>query len=83
MCVTRDEIAAYDEEIAFWEGCDEALVGVGERCGCPPVAVYDDEKLLECFMQQGMGYDEAREWIDFNLSGAWVGKRTPIILFKP
>ena len=80
--MTREEIWDYDEDIIFWDDCDEALVGIGERCSKPPVAVYDDGKLIECLMRQGMYHDEAVEWIEVNIRGAWVGERTPIILHK-
>ena len=78
---TREEIAAYDENIVLWDDCDEAIVGIGERCGQPSVAIYDNGKLIECFVRQGMTHEEAEEWVDFNIRCAWVGERTPIILY--
>ena len=65
-----------------WTGCDDAIVGLGHRCGCDTVVVYDYDKLVDVFMQQGMDEEESIEWIDYNILGAWVGEDTPIILME-
>ena len=65
-----------------WTGCDDAIVGLGHRCGCDTVVVYDYDKLVDVFMQQGMDEEESIEWIDYNILGAWVGDDTPIILME-
>ena len=55
----------------------------------PPVFVYDYDKVVGAFMAQAnadsegeeaCGYDEAQEFVDFNMVGAWVGNGTPIIV---
>jgi hypothetical protein len=39
--------------------------------------------MIQTLMQRdGMTYDEADEYIEFNCIGAWVGEQTPIIV-KP
>ncbi len=65
-----------------WTGCDDAIVGLGHRCGCDTVVVYDYDKLVDVFIQQGMNEEESIEWIDYNILGAWVGDDTPIILME-
>jgi len=65
-----------------WSGCDEAIVGLGHRCGCESVVVYDYDKLVDVFIQQGMEEEESIEWIDFNILGAWIGEDTPIVLME-
>lgn len=65
-----------------WSGCDEAIVGLGHRCGCDTVVVYDYDKLVDVFIQQGMDEEESIEWIDFNILGAWIGEDTPIVLME-
>ena len=65
-----------------WIGCDDAIVGLGHRCGCDTVVVYDYDKLVDVFIQQGMDEEESIEWIDYNILGAWVGDDTPIILME-
>lgn len=65
-----------------WDGCEDAIIGEGQRCGSEPVLVYDYDKLVKIFEKQGMRQDEAIEWVDFNILGAYIGEDTPIILFK-
>jgi len=62
------------------EYLDEAIVGVATRIGLEAVC-YDTEKVIELLMQHdGMGYEEAIEYMDFNMKGAWVGETTPVFL---
>lgn len=64
----------------LWDGCDAAIVGIGLRAAAESVVVYDYDLLIECFVKDGMSHDEAVEWVEFNIVGAYVGDRTPIIL---
>ena len=43
------------------------------------VVVYDYDKLIECFMKQGMTDEEAVEWIDYNVTGGYIGEKTPLV----
>ena len=46
------------------------------------VLVYDGEKIREILMKRdGMTSEEAREYIEFNLEGAYLGPHTPIIVW--
>ena len=65
----------------YWDGCDAAFIGVGQRCGFDDVAIYDYDLLLDVFIAEGMTHEEAVEWVDFNLLGAYIGPDTPIIFF--
>lgn len=64
------------------EGADDAILGFIQRCGQPPVAIYDNDRLIAHYEKQGMTFDEAVEWIDYNVIGAWVGKGTPAVLVR-
>ena len=51
----------------------------------PPVFVYDYDLLVKAFMahaepEGSCSLDEAQEFVDFNMTGAWVGAGTPIIV---
>jgi hypothetical protein len=64
-----------------WDGFDHALIGFAIRCGQPPVAVYDYGKLIDVlFDRDGMEYDDAVDYVEFNLLGGWIGDQTPLIL---
>lgn len=69
-------IHAYpDEEFLKADGLDEAVIGVEED---EMRLVYSVDKCIEIFMAQGMEYDEALEFFDYNVRGAWMGDKTPI-----
>ena len=75
------------EELMFtYDGClmadgfEEALVGFGTRFNSP-VTVYDLNKCLDILVERdGMSYDEAQEYMEFNVLGAYVGEETPIFI---
>ena len=69
-----------------WDGFDEAKIGIAsvwngnERV---EVLVYDSEKMVEQLMtRDGMSDEEAIEYIDFNIEGAYIGKDTPVIVWR-
>lgn len=71
-----------EEEILFADGFEDAFLGLGERFN-KRFAVYDTEKCLEILMtRDGMSWEEAREFFDFNVGGAWVGEGTPVFLTR-
>jgi hypothetical protein len=73
-----DIINEIEEEILIADGFDDALIGVGHRCGQPPIAVYDRDKCI--ILMQSMALEEAEEFFEFNTVGAWVGDQTPIFV---
>lgn len=47
------------------------------------VLVYDAEQIRENLMRDdGMSFDEAREFIEFNIEGAYVGDGTPVLVWS-
>ena len=70
------------EDKTVWIGCDDAILGLGHRCNQEPLVVYDYNKLIEVFIDQGMSKEESIEWIDYNILEAWIGEDTPIILME-
>ena len=78
----REEIAENYPDLLVMDPqyLDEAIIGVVTRIGLEAVC-YDTEKVIELLMQHdGMGYEEAIEYMDFNMKGAWVGETTPVFL---
>jgi len=43
--------------------------------------VYDAELIRENLMRDGMTSEEAREFIEFNIEGAYVGEDTPVLVW--
>jgi len=68
-----------------FDGLDSALVGMSEvwlTNGAKVLrTVYSGNKMVEHFMSEGMTEEEAREWISFNVEGAYVGDATPVIFW--
>lgn len=76
-----------DEELLRADGFDEALVGYAEVWtseGQQRVLAYDRDKCLDVLMSQpsNMGWDEANEYFDFNVAGAYVGDKTPVFISR-
>jgi hypothetical protein len=70
------------ETMLFADGFDDAIVGVGNVFGGKLCAIYDTDLVLKQCMKDGMKYDEALEFFDFNIAGAYVGEQTPIFIHK-
>jgi hypothetical protein len=68
------------ETMLFADGFDDAIVGVGNVFGGKLCAIYDTDLVLKQCMKDGMKYDEALEFFDFNIAGAYVGEQTPIFI---
>tara|TARA_R100001015_G_C4457757_1_gene45708 strand:+ start:66 stop:317 length:252 start_codon:yes stop_codon:yes gene_type:complete len=65
----------------LWDGYDDCIIGVGTRCGMTDVFIYDKHKMITKLVRKDdMTYDEALEFIDFNIAGAFIGKDTPILV---
>lgn len=68
-------------EALLIDGFDKAIIGTCERINLGPVVAYDVEKILYILCKQdGMEYDEALEYFNFNIQGAWMGEYTPIFV---
>lgn len=77
----REMLAEDNPEALLADGFDDALVGIARRCGQPTLAVYDYGLGIKVLMDRdGMSYEEAVEWMEFNVVGAWFGEHTPIWL---
>ena len=75
----EDLYSADEPERLCADGYDGAIEGVvwdGERTR----VVYRTESILEILMDQGMTYDEASEYFDFNVARTYVGVYTPLYL---
>ncbi|MEX3625137.1 hypothetical protein [Viridibacillus arvi] len=76
--MTREEVAnLVGEHALFADGLDDAIIGCAQR-GALTVALYDANKCIEILMRdEEMTYEDASEYFDYNILGAWVGEMTP------
>ncbi len=66
-----------DEEFLQADGFDGALLGVVNDFNSEPRLAYSKDKCIEILMER-MTYDEALEYFEYNVQGAYVGEKTPI-----
>ena len=60
------------------DGFDEAIVGI---CKDSERIVYDKEKMIQVLIDRdGMTWEDAIEYLEFNTFCAYVGEHTPIYL---
>ena len=67
-------------EVMYANGFEEALIGIGYQFNTQ-LAVYDWDKCITILMERDqMSLEEAAEFMDFNVTGAWVGRNTPVFV---
>jgi len=67
-----------------YNGYDEAIIGpasIWRESTQVSVLVYDAEKIREVLMRDGMDAEEAREFIEFNIEGGYLGIETPVLVW--
>lgn len=80
----REFVTSVNPEALLADGFESALLGYVERFGMDPVALYDRDKCIEILMKRdGMDFEDAREYFDFNTIGAGMGKNTPAFASFP
>jgi len=62
------------------DGYDDCVVGTVTRFGISPVLCYDLHKVICKMIADGMSEEEAYEYYNFNMLGAWVGDGTPAFI---
>ena len=68
------------EECPTWDGFDDALVG--HVSGIEVRAVYDVQQMIKILVERDkMDHDEAVEYLEFNVLGAYIGDKTPIHIY--
>jgi hypothetical protein len=96
--MTRQEaeelLAESNPKALFFDGFDDAIIGITERINFAPVVSYNKEKIIEILAKQmepdaddiEMHGDEesakqflAIEYFDYNVAGAYMGEGTPLI----
>lgn len=63
------------------ERYDECIIGVQHSFGSEPRVAYDYHKVMAKYIvEDGMDFEEAMEYFNFNVIGAWVGPNTPVFI---
>ena len=69
-----------DEPLLFADGFEDCLIGLADGFGGNECLAYDKSKMIAKLESEGMTNEEAHEYFDFNIGGAYVGSRTPIYI---
>lgn len=75
---TINQCLGEDEEILMAEGFENAFLGVATQFNSK-FAVYDRAKCIE-ILAKDMTHEEAEEYFEFNVAGAWMGVNTPAFM---
>lgn len=68
--------------ILLADGFDGAVLGYGRQFN-KDLVVYDYERCVEILMERdGMTEEEADEYMEFNVIGAYMGEFTPVFLHR-
>lgn len=65
-------------------GYDDSVIGpamIWQNNTQVEVLVYDAESIRNKLVSEGMSMEEAREYIEFNIEGAYMGPDTPILVW--
>ena len=60
-------------------GFDSCIIGITQGTDSGRV-VYDVEKMIEVCMEDGMTYEDAYEYLEYNTLCAYVGEYTPVYI---
>ena len=82
----EDSLRSWDEEhdegALFVAGFESALLGVAVQFA-HEVAVYDYDKCLDILIERdNMDIEEAIDYMEYNVLGAYAGKSTPVFLIR-
>ena len=67
-----------EDELLKADGFDDAVIGID---AVKLRLVYDVDKMRSILIdQEGMSFDEAMEYLDYNVLGAYVGEQTPLYI---
>ena len=66
------------------DGYDDAIIGpalIWNNNTRVEVLVYDAELIRNKLVSEGMSGEEAREFIEFNIEGGYLGLETPVLVW--
>ena len=65
------------------DGLEDAFIGTTmlQPGRNEELAVYSYDKCIQILINGGMTSEEAVEYFDFNVTGAWMGEDTPLFMY--
>lgn len=79
--ITIEEISDLNPEAMMADGFDDAILGMCVQFGTSPLVAYDYGKCVKILMERDeMTKQEAVDFMEFNVIGAYVGLNTPVFI---
>lgn len=75
----RENIAELNPDAIMWDGLDAAIIGISDD---NRVVYLIPKMITELQMANDWTYEEADEWLSFNITSAYVGEFTPIHIYE-
>jgi hypothetical protein len=70
------------ETMISWDGFEDAIIGTITPFNGQETLCYRYRSMIDVLVSRdGMTEEEAEEYLDYNIIGAWVGETTPFVLF--
>jgi len=77
----KEKLAYANSDALLLDGFEDALIGVGYRPCANAIALYSYSKCVDILISRdGADREEAIEFIEFNVVGAYVGENGPILV---
>lgn len=73
-----EKFQQYENDLLTATGFDECIIGMGYREG-QAVLIYSADKIIESL---DMYYDDAVDYFEFNIAGAYMGPKTPMFVWE-
>lgn len=83
MSDIEEFVESFNEDALMMDGYDDCIVGMIERFGNVPYVAYDYGKVIDKLIAEGMTSEEAEEYLQYNMLGAYVGESTPCFIHIP
>ena len=81
--ILEDLLECVGDEALKADGFDDCIIGFSApQPYRQSLIAYDTDKVISKLMSQGMDREEAWEYFEFNISGAYMGENTPIFITK-
>mgnify|MGYP001815470108 CR=1 FL=1 len=76
-----DQVSNENPEALQIDGHDNAIIGISRKSGEPALLAYSEKRIIMNLVTfDGMSLEEAREFYEFNIAGAYMGPGTPVIV---
>lgn len=78
-----ERVSEINSKALLADGFDEAILGMCIQFGQEPVVAYNYNKCIEILKNRDdMSNDEAIEYMEYNVIGAYMGVNSPVFITK-